>query len=369
MNLERKIKRKIYAKNHGYFLITQPGLEDVLESEVKDLGYEVLKKVSGGIETEGKIKDLYYLSFHVRSASKIFLRLASFKALSLSKIGNKLKILNLELFWKKNTRFNVKVSCKKSRLYHSDMVRDYVIKKLEGGDFSYLNYSFDKKSRESLVIRIENDIVTVSLNATGDFLYKRNIKKLIHKAPIRENIAAALLLKYWNKEKILFDPMCGSGTFALEGAMIKNNIPPNFKGNFNFLNWVNFKEKTFNHIKSSFDLNFSVHGIFLSDIDEKAVKTALENLSLFNGISVKKNDFFKIKPFEKSGMLVMNLPYNKRIKVKGDFYFKIEKKIITDFKDWDYLILAPEFVKFNNLKKKNLRIKNGGFKINVYSNR
>jgi len=368
-NLERKIKKDIWSKEHNYFIIVQPGLEEIAISEIESFGYTIDKQVVGGLELKGKLDVLYNISLKSRVATKILFRLSSFKASHLSDIKKHIKKLDLNLFWKEKTHFDIVVSSKSSKLYHTDMVKEFILKEIESySKENDLNYNMDKKSREKLFVRIENNEVTVSLDANGDFLYKRNIKKQINKAPIRENIAAALLLKYWNTENTLLDPMCGSATFSIEASMIKNNIMPGVKRKFNFMNWVSFREKTFNFIKNKYNTNisFDVENIELSDLNKASVDIANRNISIFNGLNAKKENFFDIVPSKESGFIVMNLPYDKRIKVEKNFYQKIEKKLMKDFKNWNYLLLVAKNNKFNNLELTDLKIKNGGILLNVY---
>jgi len=368
MNTERKIKQKIWSKEHTYFLIVQPGLESILRDEITSFGYDISKKIIGGIEVKGKLDVLYDISLKTRVATKILFRLAHFKATHLSEIKKALNKVDFCLFWGKNTHFNITVSSKSSKLYHTDMVKEFIAKEIlkfsQKNDF---NYIMDKKSPETLYVRIENNEVTLSLDSSGDFLYKRNIKKKTSKAPVRENIAAALLLKYWDKNKLLLDPMCGSATFSIEASMIKNDIAPGINRDFNFMNWVNFREKTFSFLKNKYknNLNYNVQSIQTSDIEDSSVAIANENLSLFN-IKAEKKNFFDIIPSEKSGFIVMNLPYDKRIRVEMDFYKKVENKLLKDFKNWEYLILISKNHKFNKLKKDKLRIKNGGILLDIY---
>ena len=368
MNTERKIKQKIWSREHTYFLIVQPGLESILRDEITSFGYNISKKIIGGIEVKGKLDVLYDISLKTRVATKILFRLAHFKATHLSEIKKALNKVDFCLFWGKNTHFNITVSSKSSKLYHTDMVKEFIAKEIlkfsQKNDF---NYIMDKKSPETLYVRIENNEVTLSLDSSGDFLYKRNIKKKSSKAPVRENIAAALLLKYWDKNKLLLDPMCGSATFSIEASMIKNDIAPGINRDFNFMNWVNFREKTFSFLKNKYknNLNYNVQSIQTSDIEDSSVAIANENLSLFN-IKAEKKNFFDIIPSEKSGFIVMNLPYDKRIRVEMDFYKKVENKLLKDFKNWEYLILISKNHKFSKLKKDKLRIKNGGILLDIY---
>jgi len=369
MNIERKVKQKIWSKEHNYFLVVQPGLENILKDEITSFGYDIVQETTGGLEVRGKLDVLYDLSLRTRVATKILFRLSSFKATHLSDIKKALLKLDFCLFWAEDTKFDISVTSKSSKLYHTDMVRDFIAKEiLSFSGKNNKNYILDKKSKEKLLVRIENNEIIISLDSSGDFLYRRNIKKKVNKAPLRENIASALLLKYWDTNKLLLDPMCGSATFSIEASMIKNNIIPGFKRDFNFMKWINFKSKTFNFLKNKYtqNIDFNIQDIELSDIEEDSIDVSNENLSIFNGIKAKKENFFNILPSKKSGFIVINLPYNNRVKVDMDFYKKIEEKLLNDFKNWEYLILVSKNHKFNKLKKGNLRIKNGGILLNIY---
>jgi putative N6-adenine-specific DNA methylase len=197
-------------------------------------------------------------------------------------------------------------------------------------------------------------VFDLSLDTSGSGLYKRGIKTGVTQAPIRENLAFAILMAAgFEKENILVDPMCGSGTFSLEAAMIQARIPAGFFRNFAFESWPGFKQKQFDHLKKQAARTFCLHGhpaVFASDLDAAAVKTLENNIrhTPFNHhIQTAQLDFFDITPpalSSEKGVVILNPPYGKRLTEMGNvkhFYQQIGAKLKSDFKGWRYGIVLP----------------------------
>ena len=162
---------------------------------------------------------------------------------------------------------------------------------------------------------------------------------------------------YWagfSHDDILMDPMCGSGTFSLEAAMMKTHVPPGFIRSFAFENWPGFSARAYAHLKKNAEkqfITFPEKQIFASDMDDTALSALEQNISdrPFNRIiDVSKKDFFSVKPSMirsgKKGVIMLNPPYGKRLGEKTDtrsFYREIEKKLKSDFKGWRLGIVIP----------------------------
>jgi putative N6-adenine-specific DNA methylase len=372
---EKRVKRRITGREHSFFAICSPGLKKVCLDEMLDLGFpeDKLDVSPGGIEFRGRLEDLMQLSLNLRSPSRILMRVASFKADSFEKLQKKTNGIDWILYLQKNTTLKFNVTAKKSRLYHSDAIAQRCEKIIGDHLWSNPNEITDvetktnakknsnnkanstKKSTQTIFIRAENDRFTLSLDASGDLLFKRGIKKQVSHAPLRENIAAAML--HWtdfSKDDTLIDPMCGSGTFSIEAAMIQGNLPPGFFRSFAFEQWPGFSKKAFAHMKKQARKDFiqpSGKSIFASDVDESALDSITENISkhnLSNFIQVEEKDFFSITPPDlpagKKGVILINPPYGKRIGVKSDnkpFFQETGKKLAADFKGWRVGIIFP----------------------------
>ncbi|MEA1968785.1 MAG: hypothetical protein U9N77_11290 [Thermodesulfobacteriota bacterium] len=280
------------------------------------------------------------------------------------------------------------VSTKHSRLYHTQAIAarakgiienylacdrqvtwDRKVKNIESPARGTKNFN----ARHTLFIRAENDQFEISLDASGDLLHKRGIKKNVGKAPLRENIAFAMFSAagYSGKESLL-DPMCGSGTFSIEGCMIKENIPPGFFRKFAFEQWPCFSQARWNHIKKKAEkaiIPTKNTTLFASDIDNKMLASLEKSLNAHNlnaSVKVFNKNFFDLNPdklTEDKGLIVLNPPYGKRIgddlKVTGDqkltrnlkvtrkiniesFFAKIGKHLKENFKGWRAGIVLPD---------------------------
>ncbi len=355
---EKRIKRRIIGREHNFFAACSPGLKKICKSEMLASGFpeDKLKVIEGGIEFQSKPEICMLLNLHLRSPLKILMRINQFKADSFRKLEKKIDAIDWNLYLPLNANLKFNVTSKKSRLYHSDAIAQrcekIILNQLNLGS---LTPSAKNKSNQTIYIRVEHDDFTISLDSTGGHLFKRGIKQKVHKAPLRENLAFAML--FWtqfSKDDILIDPMCGSGTFSLEAAMMKTDLPSGFFRSFAFENWPGFSRKTYAYLKKQAKgklLTFLEKQIFASDIDATALTALEQNISNYDFghiIDVSKKDFFSINPSMISpgekGVVMLNPPYGKRLGEKTDtqsFYREIGKKLRQDFKGWRVGIILP----------------------------
>ena len=356
---EKRVKRRITGREHRFFAICSPGLKKICKNEM--LASEFLENnleiIQGGIEFKSKPETCMLFNLNLRSPLKILMRISQFKADSFRKLEKKINAIDWNLYLPQNASLKFNVTSKKSRLYHSDAIAQrcerIILNQLCSARDPTL--SEKNKSNQTIYIRSDHDDFTISLDSTGELLFKRGIKKKVVKAPLRENIAFAML--FWaqfSKDDILIDPMCGSGTFSLEAAMMKTNLPPGFFRSFAFENWPGFSHKTFAYLKKQAKeklLPFFEKQIFASDIDVMALTALKQNISnhdFSHMIDVSKKDFFSINPATispgKKGVVMLNPPYGKRLGEKtntSSFYREIGKKLTTDFKGWRVGIILP----------------------------
>lgn len=340
-----------------------------------------LNDIQGGIEFKSKPETCLLFNLHLRSPLRILMRIRRFKADSFKKFEKKINTIDWILYLHKNSNLKFNVTIKKSRLYHSDAVAQRCEKIIQdqlnlGSAFTI---SSKTQSNQTIYIRADNNEFTISLDSTGDLLFKRSIKQKVYKAPLRENLAFAML--FWagfSKKDILIDPMCGSGTFSLEAAMMKTNIPSGFFRSFAFENWPGFTQKTYAYMKKQAQekfLTFPKKHIFASDLDNMALTAMEQNISkpYFNSIiNICQKDFFSINPSRIShgekGVVMLNPPYGKRLGEKSDtrsFYREIGKKLSKDFKGWRAGIIIPsrEYKSYLELRLELKPIFHGGLDI------
>jgi len=361
-SIEKRVKRRIVGREHLFFIACSPGLKKVCQNEMLASGFpeDDLKVIQGGIEFKSRLNRCMALNLNLRTPLKILMRISHFKADSFEKLKKRIQAIDRILYLPQNCHLKLKVTTRKSRLYHSDAIAERCEKIITSQLNSAGAFTSPTKNRsnQTIYIRADHDNFTISLDSSGDLLFKRGIKKKVTKAPLRENLAFAML--FWtgfSKEDILIDPMCGSGTFCLEAAMIKTNLPPGFFRSFAFENWPGFSQKTYAYQKrqaSKKFLTLQKKQIFASDIDDRAL-TALElNISNYDFkpiIDIAKKDFFSINPSMispispgKKGVIMLNPPYGKRLEENSNtrgFYREIGKKLATDFKGWRVGIILP----------------------------
>lgn len=365
---EKRVKRRITGREHEFFAACSPGLKTICHQEMLNLGFseDQLTINSGGIEFKGKPDQAMLANLYSRSPLRILMRVEQFQATSFTQLEKKIAAMDWVVYFPTNFNLKLNVTAHQSRLYHSDAIAERIEKIILDQINSKEGFASDQRSEQTLFVRADQDMFTLSVDTTGAPLFKRGIKKMVTQAPLRENIAAAMLM--WaglSKDDILIDPMCGSGTFSLEAAMIKSHIPAGFYRSFAFESLPGFSQKTFGHLKTEAQKNIcliSNQQIFASDIDEQAIAAFKENAShpdLHPVINFQETDFFSIQPDRlspgKKGIVVLNPPYGKRLEQNSSsqtFYSEIKKKLASDFKGWRLAIVLPSRNDYSQLDLK-----------------
>jgi putative N6-adenine-specific DNA methylase len=372
-NLEKRIKRQIKGKNHEFFAVVQPGFEEITELELRSLGIEnIISRVEGGIEFTGKLEDCYNANLSSRIISAIYMRITSFQTSFFSSLKNKIAAVPWELYLNPEYGISISTTVRKSKLIHTGRIAEETIKGIQ----THIPIKSEKNKlieTQEILIRGDNDIFQISLNSTGEGLYKRGYKAFTVKAPIRETTAAAiLLLSEIKKYDVIIDPMCGSGTFSIEALQILNCTAPGSERKFSFMLWPSYRQSAYNHLLKTSGHQKTFSGkIFTSDIDYEAVITANKNI-LSAGVgkilSAEKLDFFKEiipLPADKKCLIVLNPPYGKRLNAESaeNIYRKIGKTIREKYSSCGYAIITPsvEMEKIMSLPyDKKIMFKNGG---------
>ena len=223
------------------------GLESVLKKEIYDLGYEIVSVEDGKVTFEGDSEAVVRANINLRTTERILIKVGQFKAETFTELFDKTKELPWEEFIPVDGKFWVtKANSINSKLFSGSdiqsIVKKAIVERLKG----CYNVSWFKEGGASYPLRvtIHKDVVTIGLDTTGDSLHKRGYRPMAGKAPISECLAAALIkLTPWNKDRILVDPFCGSGTFPIEAAMMAANIAPGLNRGFTAESWENIIPK------------------------------------------------------------------------------------------------------------------------------
>jgi putative N6-adenine-specific DNA methylase len=355
----KRIKRHIVGRSRTYFVITAPGLETLCLNELNShpLSVKDSAVIPGGIEFQGRLIDCYLANLHLRAANRILMRIQTFKATNFRQLKKKVFNIPWELYLPKGLVPKVHITTKHCRLHHTVAISERILrnisKRFAQSEFNQVDQTICKNSHEIYVRGLE-DRFTVSIDSSGDILYKRGLK--IHKgrAPLRETLAAAaLLLAGYKGSEPLIDPMCGSGTFSLEAALMAKRIPPGWFRSFAFIEWPSFQLKPWEYIKRQAESNFVRPKrplIFASDIDSNAcrkLEQCLQTYDLSDAVNVQSKDFFAMVPRELTdqvGVVVINPPYGRRIGCRQeseDLFHSICNKIKRDYKGWKVVLFAP----------------------------
>ncbi len=334
------------------------GLERLLGEEIDALGYERISTIDGRVTFAGDEEAVALSNIFLRYAERVFIKLGSFRAESFEELFDGVRRLNWSDYIGKNDAFPVKGHAIKSKL-HSIPDCQAIIKKAVVRSMSAV-YGIDRFAESGVKYQIEffilNDIATIMIDTSGIALHKRGYRRESLGAPIRETLAAAIVATSRPRENVLlWDPMCGSGTIAIEAAMMMKNIAPG-RGrkfaaeDFSFIDkkiWQNAREEAFD-VERTTDFR-----AFASDIDTSAVALAEKNVALAgvsDVVSVFRQDARKISADGRRGTIVCNPPYGERLGTIREAE-QLYKEIGLHFRSlspWQVYIITshPAFEKF-----------------------
>lgn len=341
--------------NYKIVVKTFSGLETVLFKEVVSLFEGKAEKLNRGVLFYGTLEDVYRANLMLRTAVKILVQIAEFSATDKKILYDEAKAMNWGNYFTVYQSFAI--DCiGQSKYFNSRQFVSLVVKDAIADQFreKYSQRPNVAKSNPEIpiVVHLQDEKVSVYLNASGSSLFRRGYRQNSVEAPLNEVLAAGILkLTGWDGKQLLVDPMCGSGTIPIEAAFLATGIPPNFQRNmFAFMNWRNFDKNLW---LSARDSVTPVAGmsrkpyIFGYDIKDYAIENAKENLLLTNVqkiINFNVHDFFSFIPPTESGILIFNPPYNKRLKLDDSkaFYKNIGDHLKKHFAGFDVWIYSAD---------------------------
>ena len=358
------------------------GLEMVLKREILDLGYEISQVEDGKVTFLGDAEAICRANIFLRTTERILLKVGSFRAVTFEELFQGTKALPWEEFIPQDGKFWVKKAGSiKSKLFSPSDIQSIMKKAMV--DRMKRAYGVDVIPETGVGypvrVSIHKDIVTVALDTTGESLHKRGYRKLTSKAPIEETLAAALvMLTPWNKDRILVDPFCGSGTFPIEAAMIAANIAPGMNRSFLSEDWKNLIPRkcwyeAMDEAAEMVDDTVSVD-IQGYDIDGDIIKAARSNAEaagVAHMIHFQQRPVSELSHPKKYGFLITNPPYGERIEDKKNLpalYTQIGERFRA-LDSWSaYMITSYEDVERYMGRKadKNRKIYNGMMKTYYY---
>lgn len=358
------------------------GLESVLKREITDLGYEIVKVEDGKVSYTGDANTCARANMFLRTTERVLLKIAAFQAETFDELFEKTKALPWEEFIPKDGKFWVaKANSVNSKLFSPSDIQSIMKKAIvERLKLKYKQEWFEE-SGNSYPIRVTilKDEVTVCIDTSGESLHKRGYRKLTSKAPITETLAAALImLTPWNKDRILVDPFCGSGTIPIEAAMIGAKIAPGIQRSFLAEAWKEFyPETTWEHARQEAldlaqrDIEMNIQGY---DLDGEIVKAARQN-ARFGGVEhlihFQQKPLSELSNSKKYGFIITNPPYGERLEEKKELpgLYKEMGRVFNSLDSWSYYIITAyeEAQKYiGRQADKNRKIYNGMMKTYFY---
>jgi putative N6-adenine-specific DNA methylase len=308
----------------SFFAVTAPGLETFTAQELRRLFPDLEPAIEpGGVLFKGDLAALYRANLHLRTASRILARLGNFfYATTFPELQGRLARLPWERFLTPGQPVSIRVTCHRSKLSHSDHVGRTVSGALEqrlGKPSPILKADEDSDHPPQLVVvRLAEDKCTVSVDSSGTLLHKRGYRQAVAKAPLRETLAAALLMASgWDKVSPLLDPFCGSGTIPIEAALMALGIPPGIDRCFAFMDWPGCDERLWQVTAGTWQKAAGRPPLILaSDRDAGAIKMAqanAERAGVADSIEFKCQAVSSITPPPEPGWIVTNPPYGLRL--------------------------------------------------------
>jgi len=360
---------------HSFVIQCKLGLESVLAKEIRDLGYSNISVLNGEIEIKGDEVCLARLSIWLRTAERILLKMVSFIADNFDTLFNGASSPDWGEFLPKDAKIRIFPKCINSKLMSGRSVQSIVQKAIVERMKQKYKINWMPETGEGYKIHVDiiKDKAVISLDSSGAGLHKRGYRAQAGEAPLRETIAAAMvLLSNWKPETPLFDPFCGSGTIPIEAAMIGANIAPGIKRFFDAENWHFISKKVWADArKEALSLikpgQFKVYG---SDIDPSMIALAKKNAKK---AGIDEYTEFSVKDFESfvmsgdRGMIITNPPYGERLEdiSYAEQIIKVMRKVLPLKRQWSYFILSPhpDFEKlFGRKATKNRKLYNGKIK-------
>lgn len=348
-----------------------------------DLGYEIVSVEDGRVIFAGDESAICRANMFLRTTERVLLKVAKFKAETFEELFQKTKDLPWENFIPKDGKFWVaKATSIKSKLFSPSDIQSIMKKAIVERLKQVYKVNWFEESGNEYPIRVTfmKDEITIGIDTTGESLHKRGYRKLISRAPITETLAAALImLTPWNKDRILVDPFCGSGTFPIEAAMIGAKIAPGLNRSFLAESWTDIIPKKLWYAANDEANDMILHDIEMNiqgyDIDGEIVKAARQNAELAGVekyIHFQKRAVSELSSPKKYGFIITNPPYGERLEEKQAMpaLYREIGKAYSNLDSWScYMITSYEDAEkyIGRKADRNRKIYNGMLKTYFYS--
>ncbi len=357
------------------------GLEKVVKNEVTALGFENIKVSEGKVEFQATLGDIPRANLWLRCADRVLLKIGEFEALTFDELFEKTKALPWENLITEDGKFDVNGKAVKSTLGSiracQSIVKKAVVERLKE---RYKREWFEETGPEfTIQISMLKDVATLTIDTSGAGLHKRGYREAGGEAPLKETLAAGLvLLSFWNADRILIDPMCGSGTILIEAAMIARHMAPGLKRGFASEKWPAIDESYWREARLAArdavlpDRKLQIFGY---DIDEKCIaacRVNAANAGVGDVIVFERKDMKDVWINEKYGIVISNPPYGVRMsefKEINEIYIALHKMFRKKW-GWSLYILTADEMFPNYFKRARpdrvRKLYNGKIKVDYY---
>lgn len=359
---------------------TASGIEAIAGKELRDLGFETQVE-NGRVRFSGDEKDIARANLWLRTADRVKIIVGEFDAYSFDELFEKTKALDWASYIPLEGAFPVSGKSHHSKLYSvpdvQSIVKKAIVNRLK--EVYHRSGMLPETGAEfPIEVAIVKDRVLLTLDTTGDSLFKRGYRIDKGGAPLKENMAAALiLLTNWKPDRPFHDPMCGSGTLPIEAALIGHNLAPGFNRSFTCENWPAFPEPLWEEVrneaeeKANYDVELDITG---TDIDHRMVEIAKRNAmeaGLGDSIKFKQMQLSDFKVDKEFGVIVTNPPYGERLSDKdhAEELYKIAGNVFRPLRTWSKYILTSdlEFERFYGKKAtKKRKLYNGRIRTDYF---
>ena len=363
--------------------VCTPGLESVLDEELAALGIRRRRITKGGVSLRASTRELYAANVWSRTASRLLVRIGRFRATGFRDLEREIAAMDWSPWLAEGTGVRLRVSSGSSRLHHTGAIAERIERALGVDDVRERGID-DDATAQAFVVRVRRDVVTISVDASGDNLHQRGWRLAIAKAPLRETLAAAMVLASgWRGDRPLLDPMCGSGTIAIEAALLAQGRAPGANRSFAFQRWPSFEPGTWASVRAevqraeegSRGLDGAAARIVATDRDAGAIRAAtanaeragvadrvkIERASVAESIAAHVSTHTDGGP----GLLLSNPPYGARVGGTDlrDLYATIGRAA-----EWDVGLLVADRALAGHTKltfEERFRTSNGGIPVTL----
>lgn len=356
------------------------GLEEMVRVEVKQLGYEDVKVENGKVTFFADEAAIPKTNLWLRTADRVLLKMGEFEARSFEELFQGTKALPWEEWIPENGRFPVIGKSVKSQLFSvpdcQAIVKKAVVERLK----SVYNVEWFQEDGPEYEIEVAllKDVVTLTIDTSGAGLHKRGYREKANAAPLKETLAAAMvMISRWREDRVLIDPFCGSGTIAIEAALIGRNMAPGLDRKFTAETWPRVPEQLWKEARmealKAIRQDVDIH-IIASDMDPKAVEIAEGNAyraGVDDCITFKVQDMAKSESDGKYGYIICNPPYGERMGEKEEVQrlYKRMGQVFSKFDTWSvYVVTSDEQFEelYGRRATKKRKLYNGRIKVDYY---